>query len=111
MIDSYHPGQVVVDGEAYIADVIISPSAVKAWWRKKGHEISIEDLDVLIPDKPEVLVIGTGISGKVKIPPGVRKRIETQGISLIAETTDKACKTYNRSCYSKKVVAALHLTC
>ena len=111
MIDSYDPGQVVVDGEAYIADVIISPSAFKAWWRKEGHEISIKDLDVLISDKPEVLVIGTGIFGKVKMPPGVRKRIETLRISLVAETTDKACKTYNQSCYLKKVVAALHLTC
>jgi len=60
---------------------------------------------------PEVLVIGTGASGLMKVLPEVEQALEPQGIKLIDQPTDEACQTYNRLCQSQKVVAALHLTC
>ena len=43
-IESYDFGRIVIDGEIYIADVIVTPDGVKAdWWRKMGHSLCQED--------------------------------------------------------------------
>ena len=40
-----------------------------------------------------------------------RMYIESKKIELIVQGTKKAVETYNKLCKTKKVVAALHLTC
>ena len=62
-------------------------------------------------ENPEALVVGTGVSGLIKVLPEVEWGVETQGIELIVEATDKACHTYNHICHSQRVIAALYLTC
>ena len=111
-IDSYQFGQVVVKGRKYTSDVIIFPDRVRDnWWRKSGHQLCLEDIAEVITEKPEVLVVGTGSSGLVKVLPEVRQVVEAQGIELIVEATDKACHTYNHICHSQRAIAALHITC
>jgi len=111
-IDSYRFGQVVVGGEKYTSDVIIFPDRIQSdWFRKTGHQLCLEDIVEVIMEKPEVLVVGTGASGLMKVLPEVEKAVDTRGIELIAESTDKACHTYNQLCQSQRVVVALHITC
>ena len=44
-IDSYHFGQIMINGENYSSDVIIFPDRVQGEWRrKKGHELGLEDI-------------------------------------------------------------------
>ena len=112
MIDSYDFGRIVVDGKAYTSDVIIFPDRVKDnWWRKEGHALHIEDIESVIGEKPEVLIVGTGNYGLLEVLPETKKYIESKGIELIVEPTDKACEMYNEVSKDKKAVAALHLTC
>ncbi len=112
MIDSYGFGRIVIDGRRYASDVIIFPDRVEdRWWRKEGHQLSVEDIEEVLRERPEVLVVGTGYSGLMRILSETRERLASEGIQLIAENTQKACKTYNRLHKSKRVVAALHLTC
>ena len=112
IIDSYHFGQIVVNGKNYTSDVIIFPDRVKAhWWRNKGHQLCLEDIAEVITENPEMLVVGTGVSGLMKVLPDVKQSLEARGIKLIAEPTNEACNIYNQLCQSQKVVAALHLTC
>ena len=111
-IDSYQWGKIVADGKTYTSDVIIFPHRVEGdWRRKRGHEVSPEDIGQIIQEKPEVLVIGTGNEGLVEVLPETKRYLEEQGIELIAQFTGEACQTYNRLCSSDKAVAALHLTC
>jgi len=112
IIDSYQFGLIVVNGKKYTSDVIIFPDRVRDnWWRKTGHQLCLKDIAEVITANPEVLIIGTGASGSMKVLPEVERGVETQGIKLIAEATAKACHTYNQLCYAQRVVAALHLTC
>lgn len=112
MIDSYDFGRIVINGRRYTTDLIVFPDRVKdGWWRKEGHNLHIEDLDEAVQDTPEVLIVGTGHSGLMKIPAETREYVESKEIELIAQRTAEACKTFNRLVKSKKVVAALHLTC
>ena len=112
IIDSYQFGLIVVNGKKYTSDVIISADRVKdGWWRKEGHRLCPQDMAEIMSENPEVLVVGTGASGLMKVLPEVQQVTDTRGIKLIVETTDKACHTYNQLCRSQKVVAVLHLTC
>ncbi len=112
IIDSYQFGLIVVSGKKYASDVIIFPDRVRDnWWRKKGHQLCLEDIVEVIAAHPEVLVVGTGASGLMKVLPDVQQAVESQDIKLIVEATDRACHAYNHICHSRRVVAALHLTC
>ena len=113
MIDSYDFGQIVIDGRRYTSDVIVFPDRVRdGWWRKEGHRLHVEDIDRTVEEeKPEVLVVGTGYSGLMKVLPETEKYLKSKGIELIVQSTREACKTFDRLVKSKKVIAALHLTC
>ena len=111
-IDSYTFGEVVINGRKYTSDVIIFPNRVKSGWgKKRGHQVSPEDIEEVIKEKPEVLVVGKGDSGLMEVLPQTKRYLEEQGIELIALTTSEACEIYNQLCATQKVVAALHLTC
>ena len=112
MIDSYDFGRVVINGKHYSNDLIIFRDKVRtSWWRKEGHRLHVEDLKDVLEAKPEVLVVGTGYSGLMTVPPETRKHVESEGIELITQKTAEACKIFNRIVKSRKAVAVLHLTC
>ena len=113
MIKSYTFGSITIEGKGYSSDVIIYPDRVNSsWWRKEGHSLCVDDIKDVVEGRPEVLVVGTGNSGLMDVPKETRDWIQSKGIELIAEPTERACKTYNKLCEeNKKVVAALHLTC
>lgn len=112
MIDAYDFGRIVVDGNAFTTDVIIFPDRVMdEWWRKDGHVLHVEDVELIVKEKLEVLIVGTGKYGVMKVSPQTREYIESKGIELIIEPTENACEIYNEISQDKKVVAALHLTC
>lgn len=113
MIESYDFGRIMLDGKRYSSDVIIFPDRVRdGWWRKEGHRLHIEDLKEVVEAKPDVLVVGTGYSGLMKVPTEVKQRLEEKGIEVIVQPTRKACETFNQLIQSgRKAVAAFHLTC
>lgn len=112
MIDSYSFGRIIINGKQYTNDVIIFPNRVEdSWWRKEGHQLQVEDIAGILREKPEILVVGTGYAGLMKVLPETNELLNAEGIRMIAENTRKACETYNQLYKSKKVIAALHLTC
>jgi len=113
VIDSYDFGRIVIDGKQYTSDLIIFPTRVMSgWWRKEGHRLHIDDLNDVVKEKGEVLIIGTGHSGLMKVPTETKGFMESKGFELIVQPTEKACKTYNGLVKSgKRVIAAFHLTC
>jgi hypothetical protein len=111
-IDSYSFGRIVIDGKAYTSDVIIYPGRVDAsWWRKEGHLLQLADLSDALRAKPEVLIIGTGFSGVMRVPRETVDDIARRGIEVKAEWTSRAVDEYNELQGRKNVIAALHITC
>jgi len=111
-IDDYSFGRIVIDGRTYTSDVIVFPDRVISnWWRKEGHELSIEDIDEVITETPEVLVVGTGSSGLMRVLPETESRLKGEKIKLIATPTDEACTIFNDLMPARRAVACLHLTC
>lgn len=111
-IEHYTFGTITIDGKTYTSDVIIYPEKVdSSWWRKQGHSLCISDLKDIIPEKPEVLVIGTGYSGAMVVPEETITYIKSKGIDIHIARTAKAVELFNRFRKDKKTIAALHLTC
>jgi hypothetical protein len=111
-IDSYRFGEIVVDGRTYRSDIIIFPDRVNSgWWRREGHSLDIEDLREAMEAGPEVLLIGTGCYGRLRVPAGLIDRLEEEGCHVLAFDTKTACDTYDRISTDKKTVGLFHLTC
>jgi hypothetical protein len=110
-IDSYSFSKVVVEGKTFTRDLIIFPEKISEnWWRASGHSLCEADLAEILAYKPEVLIIGRGAMGLMKIPEIVKSLLAEKGIELIAERSKKACEIFNRM-QDRRAVLGLHLTC
>jgi hypothetical protein len=105
-------GKIIIDNKAFFSDVIIFPDKIhNTWWRKSVHSLIINDLELVINYKPEILIIGTGIFGLMHVDNITIAKIKEYGIeTIIVLKTKQACKKYNQL-QSIKKVAALHITC
>ena len=112
-IEHYSFGCIRLNGKEYTSDLIIYPDRIDAkWWRKEGHLLDPEDLTEVLAAPPAVLVIGTGYSGCMEVPPATLETLRAAGIEVRAAPTGKAVEQFNSlQAEKKQVVAALHLTC
>jgi hypothetical protein len=112
-IDSYQFGEIVIDGKTYSSDCIILGDSVNSdWWRKQGHLLSVEDIEIVLAAGPSVLVVGCGASGIMKISEQTRQVLQKHNIQLEALDTYKAVERFNELAQAGvNVAAALHLTC
>jgi hypothetical protein len=112
-IDSYEIGKIIINGKEYTSDCIVFGRSVKPnWSREKGHILSDHDLRPIIKNKPTLLIVGNGKSGKLKIPNETRHYLLEEEIQLEIDDTKKAVERFNElSKTGVKIAAALHLAC
>ena len=112
-IESYRFGEIIINGKTYTQDLIIFPERIRTnWWRKEGHRLHLEDLTEVLEYKPEILIVGTGYDGLMKVPRELIETLEKKGIKVIVKKTKDACNEFNKYIKEKrKVIAAFHLTC
>lgn len=111
-IDDYSFGRIVIDGKTFTSDVIVYPDRVDpSWWRKEGHYLQEEDLLDIIAFGPDILVIGTGNSGVMKVPQKTVEFVKSKGIEVLAKRTGEAVRLFNEQQKGRKTVGAFHLTC
>jgi len=111
-IEHYTFGKIIVDGKTFTKDLIIYPDRIDpSWWRKEGHLLQIDDLRDVIKEKPDILIIGTGYNGVMKVPEETVMNLRSMGIEVIIKKTTEAVEAFNNMEGSRKVIAALHLTC
>jgi hypothetical protein len=112
MIEHYKFGEFIIDGKEYRSNVVLLGIEARGGRYLPGHQLKIDDFLPLVAYKPDVIIIGTGAYGSVKVPNEIRNYIEKRGIKLIIEKTGDACRTYNSLIKEgKKVAAFLHDTC
>jgi hypothetical protein len=112
-IQHYCFGSLTVGGEVFKNDVIVFPDRVCSnWVREAGHVLSVEDLDEVCAFQPEVLIVGTGAYGSLRVPPRVKNKLEGEHIDVIDVPTEQACHVFNKFAeQGKRAVGAFHLTC
>ena len=104
---------ITIDGKDYQRDFIVFPDhIVEGWWREEGHLLKAGDIEQVLAYRPDVLVVGQGTFGRMRVADEVRSVLRERNIELIADRTDAAKDAFNRVAgEGKRVVAAFHLTC
>lgn len=112
-IDSCSFGTLCINGKPYTDGLTIRPDGkiLKPWRRKRGHQLSMDDLRELIDSSPEVIVVGTGVSGGVIPERNLEEDLSKLAIEFIAAPNEKAIKAFNELVKEKRVGAGFHLTC
>ena len=112
MIEHYSFGRLTYKGQTYSSDLIILPQkTIHPWWRQSGHKLVIADIEPVWAEEPEVLVIGTGFFGLMKVAPEVIEKASELKIQLVMAKTGQAVKTFNSFLGHRKLAGAFHLTC
>jgi len=113
MINSYHFGNITINGKNYTEDIWIDlNNRVHTWWRGSSHIIEKKDLEKALKEVPEVVVIGTGEAGIAEVYDEALEYLKKEKIKFFIEPTGKAVKTYNQfKEKNKKVIGLFHLTC
>jgi hypothetical protein len=112
VIEAYQFGEIRVSGKKYHNDVIIYPDHVDSkWWRKQGHALDIDDIKDVIDAQPDVIIVGTGQPGMMRVSDETLAQMRDLKIEMMVMPTEKACKEFNRVASEKKTIACLHLTC
>lgn len=113
MIETYSFGNIRINGKSYSSDVkIIGEKVVSNWWRKTGHVVDVDDVTDILNSDVEILVVGMGQPGLMKVSPALKSELKNRGIELIEKPTAEAYVEFNRlHAKGKKVAGAFHLTC
>jgi hypothetical protein len=112
-IDSCSFGSMVINGKTYRDDLIVLPDGkiLKPWWRKQGHQLGMDDLQELIDSSPEIIVVGTGVSGRVIPDKNLEKDLAKLLIEFTALPNEEAIKVFNQLAAEKRTGGGFHLTC
>lgn len=113
MIDSTRFGSITIEGKTYESDVIVtSDGKVKEAELDTRHLVGERDFLMLLFERVDIVVIGTGQTGCVEISEKVKKFAKDKKIRLVVKPTPEAIETFNEFVRSgKKVVAYMHVTC
>ena len=126
MIDSYKFGRIIIEGEEYTTDLILTPTKIiRNWQKEEGLLLKASDLKQAMKElseqsegklgtpvtkAPKVLIIGIGFEGCMKLDSSVEYICSKNNVTLIVQKTKEAVATFN-SMKAPGVVAALNLTC
>ena len=103
MIQSFEFGKIVIDGQEYTHDIMITPDGqVHKWWRKEGHLVSLDDLKLLLDDPPKLLIVGAGTNGMMSFPDSLKDYLREKGIEVTYERTNRAVELFNQCDQSQK---------
>lgn len=116
--DSSSFGEVVINGQSF-GDVLVVGGEIEARddprlerELESDHLIGDWEVEELLSNQPEIVIVGTGTAGVLRIMPEVRRKFEKAGVELIAVTTPRAIEEYNSLVsMGKKVNALIHTTC
>jgi len=113
MIESFAFGAMVVNGRKYASDLIIFPNGrvQERWWRRRGHVLTQDDIQSLLDAGPDMIIAGTGMSGRMTPESGLSHVINNMGIQFFSVPNEKAVKMYNLHTQKARVGACFHLTC
>jgi len=99
---------VMISGVTYKHSVLVpSDTAVQAWPVASLEELTAEHMALILPLKPELVILGTGARLRFAHP-SILQALMAARIGVETMDTPAACRTYNvLAAEGRRVVAAL----
>lgn len=105
-IQRYEQGCVTINQEEYRENILLSNQTVQRW-NINLNNLSAQDFAIILEQKPEVFIFGTGET-RVHIDPEILFPLLTAGIGVEMMDTGAACRTFNLlSAENRNVIAGL----
>ncbi len=109
-LSDYKFGKITANNKEYTNDIIILPDGeIYSWWRKEGHKVCNKDMEKIYQSNPEIIVIGTGAFGFMKVLSEVKDYCKSHNIKLIYDKTARAIEEFNK--IEGRKAGGFHLTC
>ena len=84
MIIDFSFGRIVANGQTCNTDIkIVQGTLVSDWWRKSGHTVEVEDVQDALDTEMDILVIGQGQPGYMRITDSLRNLLAEKNVTLI----------------------------
>ena len=109
-------GRIEVEGCGDFKDAKLYPGGARQWdWRETGTEhvpgIQPDDVAELLDHGATVVVLSTGMLGRLRITPEVIRLLDDRGIERHELPTREAVKLYNALAAERPVGGLFHTTC
>jgi hypothetical protein len=110
-------GSITIDGKTYDHDVTIGLSGRVRKRKKKlskrqygtSHVLSKEEAKTVFEKGCDLIVIGSGQEGNVRLSPEAETYFAKKGCKVLLQPTQEAIQSFNRS--AKRKIALMHVTC
>ena len=105
-VSAYSSGQITVNDIAYTNSFVLMPDTILPDWQHKDvNSLGIDDFNVILELKPEIILLGTG--SKLCFPdPALITDIQTLNIGFEVMDTMAACRSYNILLAEERQIAA-----
>jgi hypothetical protein len=109
-------GRLRIEGHGSFKDAKLFPGGAKEWdWRESGtsHSAGIRPSDVeeLLELGAEVLVLGTGMYGRLRIGTDTLRLLEERAVTYHQLRTSEAIELYNKLRETEEIGGLFHSTC
>ncbi len=109
-------GRIDVEGFGTFKDVKLWPGGARGWdWNETGtrHRPGIQpaDLEEIVDAGVDVVVLGRGMQGLLRVPDETVEWLEDRGVEVIVERTEKAVERYRELRTRRPTGAVFHTTC
>lgn len=110
-------GSITIDGKTYEHDVIVRLSGKVEKRKKKlskkkygtSHILSKAEAKFVLEDGCDVVIIGAGQEGNVRLSPEASEYFEKKGCKVVVQPTPEAIQSFNQS--REKKIGLMHITC
>ncbi len=106
LVKSYRHHQINIGESRFLSAVIVTPEAIHDLKLSTISELTGAHFDILLDLKPELVVLGTGIT-QVFPDLAIARGLVNQQIGLEVMDSSAACRTYNVLAGDGRKVAAL----
>lgn len=108
-IYSYHDQQIKINDEFFNSSLILTPSQIiSPWINKEKATLSIDDFNLIVEMKPEIVIVGNVTSQQVDHQ-AITIDLSQRGIGIEFMGLGPACRTYNILMLEKRKVVAAFL--
>lgn len=111
------PVEGTIDGKTYEHDVTIGLSGKVRKRQKKlskqqygtSHIVSLAEAESIFENKCDLLIVGTGQEGNVRLSPEADAFFDGKGCKVLLQPTQEAIRSFNQS--HKHKIGLMHVTC
>ena len=115
VINSTKFGSVTIDGKIYDEEdnyIVFWDGEIIGLHTAERHVFGKPELNIILKKNPDMVIVGTGDSGLLRVSEEVRNLCRRKGIKLIEMRSRGAIIKFNEAFnQEKKVVAFIHVTC